>query len=194
MSAVWLTASLGLACAQRAAPPDAPDTARSSDEVDPAWVPHGVVKLPPPRLDADTQEGVVTLIAPPSLEQARSTVRRFFRAVVNESEQGILEEMAPSRSHETFSRWRRRFATLDYDALQGVTLFQDSDLTITRGGELSAQGSALGLSPDFVVIVVKPRVTKVGTSRLFGDELVFYLQSDTERYRITNIQEDFPNP
>ncbi len=157
---------------------------------------HGVIKLPPPTLGAGTEEGVVTLIAPPSLEQARGTVRRFFRAVVSESERGILDEMAPSRSHETFLRWRRRFAALDYDALQGVTLFQDSELTITRGGDRSAQGfpSAAGLTPDFVVIVVKPRVTRVGTSRLFGEELVFFLQHDAERYRITNVQEDFPNP
>ena len=207
----WSKASsfvLLVGCAARAPDTAAPRAASSSEP--PARRAPGVAvdpraALPEANLASATEHGLVVLASPPDPTRARDTVRRFFNAVAREASDEIDRLVGPDAWVETGAQrqpvrgfWRTRFAQLDYSELGREMVYRDSELETFRPEDLERMGSN---RPSFLetrqgdlVVRAKVRLSWKGRSRLFGDELVFLLRPDGDRFLITEIAEDFRLP
>lgn len=145
------------------------------------------------------------LRAPAGAELARSTVRAFLRAAVDETPERLELLLAPDAVVDTGvgrqparSFWQTRLAQLDYTELRGQLLFRDSDVQTFRAEDLQrlppGRRIPLELSPDEVAVRVPIRISWTGRARLFGDELLFRLQPAAGRFEIAEISEDFRLP
>ena len=161
--------------------------------------------LPEPNRTGDAQAGLLLLRAPAAPELARQVVRSFLRAAVDETPDRLELLLAPQAFIDTAggrqparSFWRARLAQLDYTELKGQLLFRDSDLETFRAEDLTRLPTGrripLELDGDEVAVRVPIRVSWVGRTRLFGDELVFKLQPAGSRFEIAEISEDFRLP
>ncbi len=161
--------------------------------------------LPEARPAGATEQGLVVLSSPPDPTRARDTVRRFFSAVAREAPDEIDRLVGADAWVETGAQrqpvrgfWRARFAQLDYSELGREVVYRDSELETFRPDDLERLGSG---RPAFVetkqgdlVVRAKIRLSWKGRSRLFGDELVFLLRPDGDRFVIAEIAEDFRLP
>lgn len=161
--------------------------------------------MPEPADSAPTEAGLVVLASPPDPTRARETVRRFFSAVVREAAEDLERLVAPDAWVETGAQrqpvrgfWRARFAQLDYGELGREVVYRDSELETFRPWDLERMGSgrpALGEARQGDLVVrAKIRLSWKGRTRLFGDELVFLLRPDGDRFVIAEIAEDFRLP
>ena len=161
--------------------------------------------LPAATPAAATEKGLVVLSSPPDPTRARDTVRRFFNAVAREAADDIDRLVGADAWVETGAQrqpvrgfWRARFAQLDYGELGREVVYRDSELETFRPDDLERMGSG---RPSFIetrqgdlVVRAKIRLSWKGRSRLFGDELVFLLRPDGDRFLIAEIAEDFRLP
>lgn len=161
--------------------------------------------LPDPARRGEAQSHLLLLRAPAAPELARQVVRSFLRAAVNEAPERMDLLLAPQAFIDTSGGrqparafWHARLAQLDYTELKGQLLFGESDLETFRSEDLArlptARRIALELAEDEVAVRVPIRVSWLGRTRLFGDELVFRLQPAGARFEIAEISEDFRLP
>ncbi len=161
--------------------------------------------LPEPASSASSDRGLLVLSAPPNPEAARATVRSFFSAVLREAADEIDRIVGPDAWVETGSQrqpvrgfWRARFAQLDYASLAHDVVYRDSELETFRPVDLARQDgdqpTFVDAKPGDLVVRAKIRVSWSGRPRLLGDELVFLLRPDADRFVITEISEDFRLP
>jgi hypothetical protein len=147
----------------------------------------------------------LVLAAPRRLAAARGTVDRFFRALLAESANEIdalLTEQAQLDSatgrQPARGALRSRFLQLDYTALRGVPLYRESDVEVYRrkDGETLQAERALpsDLAADQLFVRVRLNVSHAGKSRIFADEMGFFLKPEGDGYRIVSIREDSAIP
>lgn len=203
-SALFAAGLLSLGC-QRVA-------ARSPNQAQPLAPPRapGVrttrsVVLPAPRRSGQSQDELLWLRSPAPSELARSAVREFLRATVDESNerlglllsaQAFVDTGGGRQPARAF--WQARFSQLDYTELRGQLLFRDADVQMFRAEDLERLPTnrrlALELEAEELAVRVPIQVSWAGRTRLFGDELLFRLKPAGNRYQITEIAEDFRLP
>jgi hypothetical protein len=197
------------ACATGSVAPRFETTTSLSDDprraagvaVDPA------TELPPASPQADSEQSLVVLRAPPDPESAREMVREFFRAISRRSyselealvrQDAWLQAGAMSGRQNARQFWRTRLSRLDYGALSGSTVYRDSELETYRAQDVPKlrPPRALGVSAsgDDVVVRVPIASPRNGKTRLFGDEILFVLRPERGRYGIVEMAEDFSLP
>jgi hypothetical protein len=158
-----------------------------------------------PVRQGNSRDELLSLRAPAGAELARSTVRDFLRAAVNEAPARLELLLAADAFVNTGagrqparSFWQNRLAQLDYTELRGQLLFRDDDLETFRAEDLSRMPAArrlpLELRDNEVAVRVPIRVSWAGRTRLFGDELLFRLEPAGSRFEIAEISEDFRLP
>lgn len=158
-----------------------------------------------PVRQGSTRDQLLTLRAPAGAELARSVVREFLRAAVNETPSRLELLLAPDAFVDTGAGrqparafWQTRMAQLDYTELRGQLLFRDSEVQTFRAEDLlrvpAGRRLPLELREDEVAVRVPIRVSWAGRTRLFGDELLFRLQPAAARFEIAEISEDFRLP
>jgi len=173
---------------------------------------------PATREQAEPSQGVVTLRTPLGVEAARTTVRTFFRAVVQEdlnalgavlSPQAVVQDLspgpsgqaAPGRTREALNFWGQRFRQHEYGALGSQVIYRDSEIETYRANEVEAlpaavrqaAGAALdGLGESDLVLRVPIVTRSIKSDRLLGPELCFWLRRSGDRYVIIHLAEPFP--
>jgi hypothetical protein len=200
---------LAVASCARASPTVTP-TRSASEPAAPR--PPGVAVDPTPRLpsptrDASTDEGVAVLQAPTDSAAAFDVLRRFFRAVAEESTSDLDAVLAddarvtltgggrlPARNS-----WRARLARLDYRTLENQPVYRESQVeTYRMVGNVtprSRTGSLpLDVAGEDLLLRVPIVATRAGSTRLFGDEMWFLLKPGPNGYRIAELVENFQLP
>ena len=197
--------AFGLGCAAAPAPPaDSVPRARAERRAP------GVTASPPfaqPRLvrAGDSRQQWLWLRAPASTETARTAVRDFLRAAVNEAPEQLSALLTPQAYVDTQAGrlparafWQARLSQLDYTELRGQVLFREAELETFRAEDLlrvpAARRPTLPLDSGEVAVRVTLHVSWAGRTRLFGDELLFRLQPAGARFAIAEISEDFHLP
>ncbi|MBI4702362.1 MAG: hypothetical protein HY744_14665 [Deltaproteobacteria bacterium] len=215
----WLLLACALgplgACAAAEPAGLATATALPSGHVRPAAVAIDPTSRPPaPRERAQAADAVVTLRTPLGTDAARATVRRFFQAVLREDLAALTETLAPramvadlrpaggGAERGAASWWRQRFQKHDYPQLAAGLPYREADVETYRGAELEALAPELRRAAehaggarresDIVVLRVPVTAHSIGSERLLGDELYFWLERQDDRYRIYHIDEPFP--
>lgn len=206
---MWLALALAVGCAGRAEPLRFATTTELADEprrpagvaVDPA------PELPPSATDARAEQGLVVLRAPLDAEAARQVVRDFFRATVEQSierlekllgDQAYVQAGTAMGRQQAQSFWRLRLSRLDYGALAGHVLFRDADVEVYRSEDVPGlrppRALGLALQGQDVLVRVPVATTRVGRTRLFGDEITFLLRPTGGAFKIVEMAEDFQLP
>lgn len=182
------------------------ETRTSEPDAGPRRVPGVAVdpnaELPSAENEAEA-DGIVVLRQPTDPEAARRVVRRFFRALIDESEQQLNEVL---REHAYIllgrrgrqrarSFWLNRFRRLDYDSVAGKLIYRQSDVEVYTADQLRALGRRgrfrLWPGNEGLLIRVPIAAPKHAGERLFGDEMLFVLQPSANGYVIAEIAEDF---
>lgn len=212
------TASWGCAAAQPATFETAsrlPDEERHPDGVA-VDLPNA---RPETRSSATTGDAVVALRTPLGVDAARRTVRAFFDAVLREDLTALtarlvpgaqVEDLHPStgvakakptKRQEARSLWNQRFRKLAYEALESRVVYREADVETFRAGELDRQPPSMAtltedarpsLTNDDLLLRVPIITPTVGSERLFGDEIFFWLRRHGDRYVIYHLAEPFP--
>jgi hypothetical protein len=202
---VALSVAFAFGCGSRAATFDTVSSFPEEPRKPPGVAVDPAPSLPTAAESAKTLEGLVVLSAPPDPRAARTVVREFFAAIVQESPEKLDELVAAEAWVDSGSQrqpvrafWRARFSQLDYAALADEVLFRESELETYRPEDLGRLG---GTRPTFVdaegtdlVVHARVRASWTGRTRLLGDELFFLLRPLGERYVIAEIVEDFRLP
>jgi hypothetical protein len=167
--------------------------------------------LPPRARDqAEATDGLVTLRAPLGVDRAILAVNELFRKVVLEDTEGLeslftrdalavtttAPNAGPAQTPQAALFWQQRFRRLDYTKLAGEAIFRPADLEIYRAEDAleTPPHPAIrleALNDNDVVIRVPVLTSHIGTERLFGDEIIFWLRREGDRYRIYRLLEDF---
>jgi len=198
------------ACGSRAR---GPSFATTTDVPDAPRRPDGVVVDPspelPPSLDvAEPSSSLVALKPPLPVKAARSAVAAFFRAVVAEDTEGLSDLLTPDANAPNKSRgvapglldvWRGRLRHFRYRALAGEALYQESDIEFYRYDDLETLVPGRPLRPvemtrADLLLRVPMLVVRAGSDRVFGDDILFLLRRDRDRFRIRQLVEDFQLP
>lgn len=197
-----------------------PAFATSSELQDAPRRPDGVAidpasATPDARDRAAAGDGMVTLRSPLGVELAMEMVGEFFTKVVLEDEDGLealftrdaiavngggsgsMGAMGQTPSAALF--WEQRFRKLDYGKLAGEVVYREAELEIYRADDVLEAPPHRAIRTDSLndndMVIRAPVVTaRSGQERLFGEEIVFWLRRDGERYRIFRILEDFQIP
>ena len=172
--------------------------------------PPGVIETrsftpPDPVRQGNSRDQLLLLRAPAGAELARSTVRDFLRAAIDENPTKLELLLTPDAFVDTGAGrqparafWQTRMAQLDYTELRGQLLFRDGDVQTLHAEDLTrlppGRRIPLELGADEVLVRVPIRVSWIGRTRLFGDELLFRLQPAGVRFEIAEIAEDFRLP
>lgn len=165
---------------------------------------------PPARDQAEARDGLVTLRTPLGIDRAIVTVNELFRKIVLEDSEGLealftRDALAvtttspgagPGQTPQATLWWQQRFRRLDYTKLAGETIFREAELEIYRAEDAldTPPHPAIRLEAlnDNDVVIRAPILTsRVGADRLLGDEIIFWLRRDNDRYKIYRIVEDF---
>jgi hypothetical protein len=214
-SFVLLVASLAAAsaaCGSR--PSKGPGFATAPDLPEGPRRPDGVVVDPTPELPRATEAAqpasTIVALKPPLPEKAaRALVAAFFRAVVSEDLDAIADLSMPDAVAPTKSRgssasildhWRGRMRHFRYRTLAGEVLYQEADVEFYRYDDLDV--IAIGRPPrppemtrsDLLLRVPLTVVRAAGSDRAFGDDILFLLRRDKDRFRIRQVLEDFQIP
>ena len=204
LSASLLTGCAGAGAFTTGAPVETERRRPDGVAIDPTSSP------PPARDQAEATDGLVTLRAPLGIDRAILAVNELFRKIVLEDSEGLeplftRDALAvtttspgagPGQTPQAALFWQQRFRRLDYTRLAGETLFREAELSIFRAEDAldTPPHPAIrveSLNDNDVVIRAPILTTHVGTDRLFGDEIVFWLRRDGDRYRIYRVLEDF---
>jgi hypothetical protein len=171
--------------------------------IDPAGAP------PPTKDRAGSSDGLVTLRTPLGADAARDVVAALFGAITREDDRALTALFAPEAQAVSPAGsgqparlkdwWEQRFRRLEYTKLAGEPIFRDADLELYRSddaGETVPHPAVrlTELEPTDVVLRVPVAVSRAGTERLLGEELVIWLRRDGDRYRIYRILEEFQLP
>jgi hypothetical protein len=211
---VWPIASFAFvlaACGSRQ--PTGPRFATARELPEAPRRPDGVVVDPSPELPEATEVGEpqATLVAlkPPLPEKAaRSVVAAYFRAIVAEDLEALGELATPDANAPSKGRgnassivdlWRGRMRHFRYRSLANEMLYQEADLEFYRYDDL--ENAAVGrpqrppeMARSDLLLRVPMLVVRAGSDRAFGEEVVFLLRRDRDRFRIRQIVEDFQLP
>jgi len=190
-----------------------PNFATATDLPDVPRHPDGVVvdpspELPPPVDVAEPSSSLVALKPPLPQKAARSAVAAFFRAVVAEDIDALSDLLTPDANASNRNRsgapgildlWRGRLRHFRYRTLAGEVLYQDSDVEFYRYDDLETLAPGKPVRPAEMtradlLLRVPMVVVRAGSDRVFGDEIVFLLRRDQERFRIRQLVEDFQLP
>jgi ketosteroid isomerase-like protein len=173
---------------------------------------------PATRERAEAADGAVTLRTPLGVEAARATVRTFFRAIAQEdlnalgavlSPQAMVQDLSggaagvagPGRTREAINFWGQRFRQHEYGLLASQVIYRDADVETYRAGEADAlpnavrqaASTALGTLAEGDLVLRVPVVThSIGSERLLGTELCFWLRRSGDHYLIIHLAEPFP--
>ena len=183
------------------------DTARRRPDgvaIDPTSSP------PPARDQADASEGLLTLRTPLGIDRAIVTVNELFRKIVLEDSEGLealftrgaqavtttSPNAGPGQTPQATLWWQQRFRRLDYTKLAGETIFREAELEIYRAEDaLEAPPHPAiridALDQNDVVIRAPILAAHIGADRLLGDEIIFWLRRENDRYKIYRMLEDF---
>jgi hypothetical protein len=174
--------------------------------------PDGVAVDPtgePPRArePAQASDRLVTLRTPLGADRAVDTVSELFRKIVIEDSDGLealftREATAGNGNGGTAATplavlwWQQRFRRLDYTRLAGEPIFREAELEIYRAEDdieaLPHPAIRLEALGETDVVIRLPILTShAGADRLFGDEMIFWLRRDGDRYKIYRVIEDF---
>lgn len=161
-----------------------------------------VLRFPPPEATA-SPGSVQVLQGPRSRESVRAVVRRFFEAVTSESHLDLAELLTEnaivqypnSNTSSALVSWVRRFATLDYQGLQGDLIVAERHLEIferTDFERLRAERD-FKVTPETgeIVVVTPVLVSNQDKHRLFGSQIQFLLSPAGEAWRIRSMYEDY---
>lgn len=165
---------------------------------------------PPARDEAEATDGLVTLRAPLGMDRAILAVSELFRKIVLEDSEGLealftrdalavtstSPNAGPAQTPLAALWWQQRFRRLDYTRLAGEPLFRQAELSIYRAEDAleTPPHPAIrldALNDNDVVIRAPILTTHASTDRLFGNEVIFWLRREGDRYRIYRILEDF---
>ena len=175
--------------------------------------PDGVVVDPSPELPAPTESaretrGVVALRPPLAEKAEHRVVAAFFAAIVAENVEALADLVTTDATATNRSRagapslldhWRARLRHFRYHALSGSVLYQDADIESYRYEDLEPPLAGRPLrpaemGPRDVLLRVPVLLVRAGSDRVFGDEIVFHLRRDKERFVIRQLIEDFQLP
>ena len=156
---------------------------------------------------AEVSERLVTLRTPLGADRAVDTVSELFRKIVIEDSDGLealftREATAGNGSGGTSSTplavlwWQQRFRRLDYTRLAGEPIFREAELEIYRAEDsvdaLPHPAIRLDALGETDIVIRLPILTShAGADRLFGDEMIFWLRREGDRYKIYRVIEDF---
>lgn len=170
-----------------------------------------LVSAPPPARDrAESADGLVTLRTPLGVDRALVTIEELFRGIVREDGEAVealftrdalaitstASGVGPGGMPQAALFWQQRFRRLDYTKLAGEPVYREAELEIYRGEDALEAPPHPAIRTDALndndVVIRLPILTpRVGTERLFGEEMIVWLRRDGERYRIYRILEDF---
>jgi hypothetical protein len=176
--------------------------------------PDGVAVDPtgePPRAreHAEASDRLVTLRTPLGADRAVDTVSELFRKIVIEDSDGLealftREATASNGAPGTGTSatplavlwWQQRFRRLDYTRLAGEPIFREAEIELYRAeDDVDALPHAAihleALGETDVVIRLPILTSHAGADRLFGDEMIFWLRREGDRYKIYRMLEDF---
>jgi hypothetical protein len=211
---VWPFASLAIvvaACGSRQS--TGPHFATAKELPEGPRRPDGVVVDPSPELPEATEAGeqastLVALVPPLPEKSARSVVAAYFRAIVSEDLDALADLATPDANAPNKSRgnagsivdlWRGRMRHFRYRTLANEVLYQEADVEFYRYEDL--ESAAVGrpqrppeMARSDLLLRVPMLVVRAGGDRAFGEEVVFLLRRDQDRFRIRQIVEDFQLP
>ncbi len=165
---------------------------------------------PGPRIRADATDKVVTLVTPLSVKTAMTSVRGFFAALRAEDITALLQavdsaalvydtKIGAKRSVVSLSSlWRQRFRQHVYQELATRLIYREADVRTYRGDQLAMLPVSvrylplLQPSPTDVVLRVPIVTHSIDNRRVFGDELIFWLRRESDRFVIYRVAEDVP--
>jgi len=208
----WPLALL-FAAASSSSAPRGPTFATATDLPLAPRRPDGVVVDPSPELpaaaeSADKGSGLVALKPPLPDRAARALVAAFLRAVVSENVEALSELVTNDATVSARGRtgapslidhWRARLRHFRYRTLASEILYQEADIELYRYEDLEVPLPGRPLRPpemtvSDVVLRVPILVVRAGSERVFGDDILFHLRRDKERYVIRQLVEDFQLP
>jgi hypothetical protein len=166
------------------------------------------ISAPPPARDhASVGDGLVTLRAPLGADRAIALVEELFRKVVVKDGEGLVSIFAsgasmiapsaqPGAPNNALLFWQSRFRKLDYTRLAGEPIYREAELSVFRAEDSPDTIPHPSIHPEAlaegdVVVRVPIITTRVGADRFFGDEIVFWMRRDGDRFRIYRVLEDF---
>lgn len=167
---------------------------------------------PPPLTDvANVADGVATLRTPLGGEVALVTIRGFFAAMVREDLGAMASLTSPAalvrdtnsatsfRVQNLVQLWRERFQKFDYTELASALVFREADVMTYRPEHLTSlptntQQAFAGetMAPTDLVLRVPIITPNVQNERVLGNELVFWLSRQQDRYVVMRIAEVIP--
>jgi hypothetical protein len=211
INADWLLAFLTVACSGSA--PRGPSFATLTELPQEPRRPDGVVVDPSPELPVaaeavDNGTGIVALKPPLPDRAARAMVAAFLRAVVTENVEALSDLATSDATMAARGRtgtpslvdhWRARMRHFRYRTLASDILYQEADIELYRYQDLEAPlpGRPLRpaeMAPPDVLLRVPILIVRAGSERVFGDDMLFHLRRDKERYVIRQMIEDFQLP
>jgi hypothetical protein len=164
-------------------------------------------QLPAASRQAPAEARLLVLQAPANMQAARATIRQFFQAILAEDTallERILDEQAWVQDDKSGARqragafWRARLSRLEYETLAGQLVYRESEVQTYLAEDALRLGELrrLRMAPedDDVVIRVPIATPTVGSTRLFGEEIVFLMRPSQKGYIIAEILEDFRLP
>jgi ketosteroid isomerase-like protein len=164
--------------------------------------------LPAAGEEASSDQAVAALREPSDPSGALATVRAFFSAVSREDMTALKAALSPDASLSALGggpsplaepQWERRMSKLDYLALGHEPVYRESEVEVYQSRDLElAEGDRPARPPTMaggdVYVRVPIETRRVGTERLFGDEIGFVLRRSGGTYRIRAMFEDFQAP
>jgi hypothetical protein len=190
----------GAACAGSRAPLVTsvflPDASRQPDGV--------VIEESPALPDVSERaaaRGVVALRAPLGNEAVLTIVHRLFRGFVHggiEALESILTDdvtiLGSSRGRASLvDQWRARLKSLDYGRLSASAIVEDQKIERFEYADLDLPGAPErpATMKEGDVLVRFPIATpRVGSEKLFGDEVTLLLRRDGSGYKIAGFSEE----
>lgn len=163
--------------------------------------------MPPASTRASTSLGLVALREPVDMSGALMPVRTFFESVAREDKDKMrtvltldAQALIPSGPSNSGSRaedaWERRFAKFDYKATGPEPVYRETAVEMYSHRDLEEAEGDRPVRPPImeqqdVLIRVPIELKRVGTDRLFGDEIVFLVRRVEGSFRIRALYEDF---
>jgi hypothetical protein len=210
-ASVFSAAVLAAACASRVAEgpgfataPELPDTPRRPD---------GVVVDPSPELpvahEVSDKPAALVALKPPLPEKAAfAVVAAFFRAIVTEDIERLVElttadASAPGKGRGSapsmIDHWRGRMRHFRYRTLANEVLYQEADVELYRYDDLETPIPGRPIRPQDMgssdlLLRVPMLIVRAGSERVFGDDILLLLRRDKERFLVRQLIEEFQLP
>lgn len=158
---------------------------------------------------------MVTLRSPLGADLAMALIADFFRKVVIEDDDSLSALFTKDAIAVTGASggmgggmgqtpsaplwWEQRFRRLDYSKMAGEVIYREAELEVYRADDALESPPHRAIRTDALnendVILRAPIATpRSGQERLFGDQIIFWLRRDGDRYKIFRLLEDFQIP